>query len=536
MRRGQRPAERRFARRSSSSSGRPENAFTKNIIKLYKPDEHGPDSYVKQQCMHCLEPACVAACPFQALSKNDENGVVAWEPSRCIGCRYCEVACAYHVPKFEWNAFNPKIVKCEFCRPRLAKGYEPACTSVCPTHAVVFGFRENLLIQAKKRIEETPGKYFENRVYGEHEAGGTQVLYLSHVPFVDIGLPELGNEPVPARLKWQKRIYKFLAFPLLLYVIAGRHLEEELDRSPERNAGRRRKNRIEATTVKNIVVRWQRGVPVYGMPIITPFFVFLCTMGMLAIVLSAYREYAGLGPVSGMNDIYAWGIWKTFNTMVLTGLGSGGFSVGIAAWIFFRRRLHSVMRTALLTSLLAYFSGLIALGVDVGRPWNFYWALMPWKWNAHSPLLEVCVCMPALCVLPAVPGEHASSAGTLVLHLAAPQAGFAGLRRTSDSPNLSVCDRSGLCPPYDAPILAGRPDAARWFARAPSLADAFFAASLRLGRRVPRLCLRDRDFNGQLSGVEAAARQVGVTRTRQYHVVAGFDVGRIPVSGYPHSG
>jgi formate dehydrogenase beta subunit len=195
------------------------NAFTKNIIKLYKPDEHGPDSFVKQQCMHCLEPACVAACPFQALSKNDENGVVAWEPSRCIGCRYCEVACAYHVPKFEWDAFNPKIVKCEFCRPRLAKGYEPACTSVCPTQAVIFGFRENLLIQAKKRIENTPGKYFENRVYGEHEAGGTQVLYLSHVPFVDIGLPELGNEPVPARLKWQKRIYKFLAFPLLLYAL-----------------------------------------------------------------------------------------------------------------------------------------------------------------------------------------------------------------------------------------------------------------------------------------------------------------------------
>lgn len=152
--------------------------------------------------------------------------------------------------------------------------------------------------------------------------------------------------------------------------------------------------------MRNIVVRWQRGVPVYGMPIITPFFVFLCTMGMLAIVLSAYREYAGLGPVSGMNDIYAWGIWKTFNTMVLTGLGSGGFSVGIAAWIFFRRRLHSVMRTALLTSLLAYFSGLIALGVDVGRPWNFYWALMPWKWNAHSPLLEVCVCMPLYACFP----------------------------------------------------------------------------------------------------------------------------------------
>jgi formate dehydrogenase beta subunit len=195
------------------------NAFTKNIIKLHKPQEHSPDSFVKQQCMHCLDPACVAACPFHALWKSDENGVVAWEPSRCIGCRYCEIACPYHVPKFEWNAFNAKIVKCEFCRPRLDKGYEPACTSVCPTHAVIFGPREDLLSKAKERIQESPDKYFENRVYGEHEAGGTQVLYLSHVAFEDIGLPNVGMVAIPDRLKWQKRIYKFLALPLLLYAM-----------------------------------------------------------------------------------------------------------------------------------------------------------------------------------------------------------------------------------------------------------------------------------------------------------------------------
>lgn len=152
--------------------------------------------------------------------------------------------------------------------------------------------------------------------------------------------------------------------------------------------------------MKHIVVNWQRGVPVYGIPIITPFFVFLCAMGGLGLVLSAYREWAGLGPTSGMNDIYAWGLWKTFNTMVLTGLGSGGFSIGIAAWIFSRRRLHCVMRTAVLTSLLAYFSGLVALGVDVGRPWNFYQVMMPWRWNPHSPLLEVCFCMPLYACFP----------------------------------------------------------------------------------------------------------------------------------------
>ena len=149
-----------------------------------------------------------------------------------------------------------------------------------------------------------------------------------------------------------------------------------------------------------MIDRWERSVPVYNVPIWTRSFQALLALGALAVGLVLYREIAGLGPASGMNDAYAWGIWKTFNIMVLTGLGSGGFAVGIAAWLFDRKRLHTVMRTALLTSFLAYASGLILLGIDVGRPWNFYWILMPWKWNAHSPLLEVAVCMPAYAAFP----------------------------------------------------------------------------------------------------------------------------------------
>jgi len=196
------------------------NEFTKNIIKLYDPVT-GPQSFVKQQCMHCLDPACVAACPFGALTKRTGDGIVAWEPTKCIGCRYCEVACPYHVPKFEWHAQNPAIVKCEFCRHRLAVGEEPACTSVCPTKAVIFGPRSVLLDDAKARVKAAPNKYFENRVYGEHEAGGTQVLYLSHVPFQAIGLPALSPDERPGRyMHWQHLVYKFFAFPLVLYGIA----------------------------------------------------------------------------------------------------------------------------------------------------------------------------------------------------------------------------------------------------------------------------------------------------------------------------
>jgi len=146
--------------------------------------------------------------------------------------------------------------------------------------------------------------------------------------------------------------------------------------------------------------RWERSVPVFNVPIWTKPFKVLMALGGLALGLTAYREIVGLGPASGMNDAYAWGIWKTFNVMTLTGLGSGAFAIGISAWLFKQKKLHSVMRTALLTSFLAYLSGLIMIGIDVGRPWNVYWLFTPWNWNPHSPLLEVMFCMPAYAMLP----------------------------------------------------------------------------------------------------------------------------------------
>jgi Ni/Fe-hydrogenase subunit HybB-like protein len=101
-----------------------------------------------------------------------------------------------------------------------------------------------------------------------------------------------------------------------------------------------------------------------------------------------------------MNDAYAWGIWKTFNVMALTGLGSGSFAVGLAVWVFGQHRLHTVMRTAVLSSFLTYASGLTLLGIDVGRPWNFFSILLPWRWNAHSPMLEIAFCMPLYTAVP----------------------------------------------------------------------------------------------------------------------------------------
>jgi Fe-S-cluster-containing dehydrogenase component len=217
------------------------NSKTKNIIKLYQEPEGLGFAFVKRQCMHCLDPACVTGCPFGALNKS-QWGAVTWKSSLCIGCRYCEVACPFDVPKFEWNNWNPKIVKCEFCYDRLKSNEQPACTAVCPTGAVIFGKRTDLLAQAKERVTASPDKYFENRVYGEHEAGGTQVLYLSSVSFQKIGLPKLGSTSLGHYgTQVTAVIYKWLSGPILLAGLLGtvirrnwnRHEAERPEREKE---------------------------------------------------------------------------------------------------------------------------------------------------------------------------------------------------------------------------------------------------------------------------------------------------------------
>ena len=149
-----------------------------------------------------------------------------------------------------------------------------------------------------------------------------------------------------------------------------------------------------------VVNVWQRGVPVYGKRIITWPFIILMTVAIIGLVLGVMRMLSGqLAAFSGMTDAYPWGIWKTFNVMALTALGSGAMSVGIATWVLYRTRLHTLMRTAIVTSLLLYSTGLLALLADVGRPWNFWHALVPWHWNTSSPLWEVSLAMPAYTVI-----------------------------------------------------------------------------------------------------------------------------------------
>jgi formate dehydrogenase iron-sulfur subunit len=122
---------------------------------------------------------------------------VVYDASRCLGCRYCMVACPFSVPRYQWSRAVPAVAKCDLCASRLDRGELPACVEACPAEAVVFGPRHEMLAEAHRRIAESPEQYHPE-VYGEHEAGGTSVLILSPVPFEVLGLrTDLASDPLP---------------------------------------------------------------------------------------------------------------------------------------------------------------------------------------------------------------------------------------------------------------------------------------------------------------------------------------------------
>jgi Fe-S-cluster-containing dehydrogenase component len=153
--------------------------------------------YRKIQCNHCLEPACASACFVRAFEKT-KVGAVIYDESVCVGCRYCMIACPFEIPAYEYHkALTPRVMKCTLCYPRISKGLLPGCVESCPTEALTYGRRQDLLGLARERIRRFPQRY-TNHIYGEHEMGGTSWLYLSAVPFREIGMREdLGVTPAP---------------------------------------------------------------------------------------------------------------------------------------------------------------------------------------------------------------------------------------------------------------------------------------------------------------------------------------------------
>jgi len=162
------------------------SAYVWTVVNKYR--VNGKEVFCKTQCNHCLDPACAAACFVKAFQK-DPSGAVTYDEDLCVGCRYCMIACPFNIPGFQYDKTWPYVRKCTLCLPRLKAGKLPGCVSGCPMDALTFGKRADLLKLAKKRILARPDVY-QDHVYGEFEAGGTNWLYISGASFSQVGLDE----------------------------------------------------------------------------------------------------------------------------------------------------------------------------------------------------------------------------------------------------------------------------------------------------------------------------------------------------------
>jgi formate dehydrogenase iron-sulfur subunit len=176
---------------------------------------------VKVQCMHCDHPACVSACIVGALSK-EESGAVIWDTDKCIGCRYCMVACPFQIPAFQFRqAIQQEIRKCDFCITRTQAGKLPACVEICPVEALTYGPRIDLIRTARDLIRRSPDRYV-NHIFGENEVGGTSWMYLAGREFTELDFPKLGPSPAPGVTEAiQHGIFAYFVPPVALYALLG---------------------------------------------------------------------------------------------------------------------------------------------------------------------------------------------------------------------------------------------------------------------------------------------------------------------------
>jgi hypothetical protein len=277
--------------------------------------------------------------------------------------------------------------------------------------AVIFGKRDDLLAKAKDRIAEAPDKYFENRVYGEHEAGGTQVLYLSSVAFDKIGLPKLGTTSLGHyATKVTSVIYKWLSGPVLMAgVWALPSGATGIVTSWSGWSTRRRRGFPTSYELpSHLAADTERHHSHQSLAVRRP-----CQSGTSADAIRPLPHglaALGLSPRRHPFLLAAWSILWHERCLRLGRLEDlqrhdadrawlRPTGVGMAAWVFNRQKLHVVMRTALVSGFLFYATGLLALGFDVGRPWNFYSAVLPWRWNSESAMLEISICMPLYCAV-----------------------------------------------------------------------------------------------------------------------------------------
>ena len=213
------------------------NRYTSGLI-----DERNQlvPTFVKLQCMHCQDPACASACIVGALTKKD-NGTVHYDASKCIGCRYCMVACPFEIPAYEYHdPITPRVMKCTFCYERVqSENKLPGCAEICPVEAITFGRRSDLLNMAHDRIKKNPGRYIDH-VYGEKEVGGTSWMYLSAVPFEKLGFVTLPDKPMPRLAETiQHSLFSYMWSPIVLFGMLGGVMWASKDKGDRAGSGRK---------------------------------------------------------------------------------------------------------------------------------------------------------------------------------------------------------------------------------------------------------------------------------------------------------
>lgn len=187
--------------------------WTKIVFNYKDKDANGRVHWLfsKQGCMHCTEAACIKVCPANAIYRTD-FGTVRIDPDRCIGCNYCAANCTYNVMGFDQVAHVAR--KCTFCLDRISNGLIPACAKTCPTGAITYGERSDLIDLAERRLAELKraGKT-EANIYGVEELNGLGMIYLLEDRPAKYGLLE---DP---RVSTAAHIWSYIFKPVRVLVV-----------------------------------------------------------------------------------------------------------------------------------------------------------------------------------------------------------------------------------------------------------------------------------------------------------------------------
>jgi formate dehydrogenase iron-sulfur subunit len=356
--------------------------------------------FTMHRCLHCLDPACASACPTTALTRQPD-GPVTYDASKCIGCRYCIWACPWGVPTAEWNSLAPKIQKCTHCADRPdqppplsrngdalsddeRKRFEqnivvPACVKACPADALRFGDRTQMLQEARDRISKHPEKYVD-QIYGEKEAGGTSVLYLASVPFEKIGLPAIGDKPYPAPSR--RALHAVPPAVLAVGAILGGMY-----------AFFKRRTLVTATSPSGVTAGQHNGHVEFACldrKLLSPLnWLLLALIAFGAISLVA-RFALGLGGSTHLSNTYPWGLWIIFD-LVWIAIAAGAFATAGVIYVFQRKDLYPMGRSAVLMGFLSYSFVMVTLIADLGLPWQSY--QLAFQAPEASAMFEVSWCV-----------------------------------------------------------------------------------------------------------------------------------------------